>query len=252
MDITRITNYNNLQKSYNHNKKTYTKPEETNLLSNSATINFKGAKEGKFGKWISEFFGKHYGKPMYDKEWIQTASEKMTKFPGEMTEHMATLGSVLTSSVYMYKTATNKDLEPKSRKTLAINQGLCCVIPAIGAYTVSNKLSKFKKNVEYRYRGLKEQQVALGQISKQEAEILKSKLGNNLKGLGALTGLVTFTLIYRYLTPVVVTPVANWIGRKLFGDNKKTSSESKNITIDSNNQNNIELNTAKEIKKSAL
>ena len=44
----------------------------------------------------------------------------------------------------MYKTLNNKDLDSDKRKTLAVNQGLCCVIPTIGAYTVSKLLSKFK------------------------------------------------------------------------------------------------------------
>ena len=253
MNISGITNsYNNIQENYTLNKKVYSTTENPNLSSASGELNFKGNKESKFGQMVSKFFGKHYGKPMYDQNWIQTASEKMTKFPGEMTEHMATLGSVLTSSVYMYKTATNKDLESKSRKTLAVNQGLCCVIPAIGAYTVSNKLSKFKKNVEYRYRGLKEQQVALDQISRQEADALKAKLGNNLKGLSALTGLITFTLIYRYITPVVVTPVASWIGRKIFGEDDKAKGAQKETALKADT-NEASLNSsfnknAKEIK----
>lgn len=225
MNISGLHNNYKFSQNYNLNKKSYTKPQDETVTPSSSKVSFKGGKESSFGKWISEFFGKYYGKPMYNKEWIQIASEKMTKFPGEMTEHMATLGSILTSSVYMYKTATNKDFDSKSRKTLAVNQGLSCVIPVVGAYTVSKKLSDFKKNVEYRYRGLKEQQVALGQISHQEAELLKSKLGDNLKGLSALTGLITFTLIYRYLAPVVVTPVANWIGNKINAKGSKQKTE---------------------------
>lgn len=224
MNISGLNNNYNLKQNYTLNKQSYSSPAS----APSKEINFKGGKESKLGKWISEFYGKHYGKPMYDKKWIQDASEKMTKFPGQMTEHMATLGSILTSGVYMYRTLTNKDLDADKRKTLAINQGLCCLIPTIGAYTVSNKMAKFKKNVEYRYRGLKEQQVALGQISEQEAKVLKEKLGTNLKGLGALTGLATFTLIYRYLTPVIVTPVANWMGNKLNAKDDKQ----KAITIE--------------------
>ena len=106
---------------------------------------------------------------------------------------------------------------------MAINQGFCCVIPTGLGYTVANKLRKYNKKIEYRYRGLKEQQVALNQISTEEAKVLQAKLGQNLKSLSALMGLLTFTLIYRYITPVVVTPVSNWIGNKLNakGDNQK-------------------------------
>lgn len=207
-------NYNNkLSNSFNNKQE---QPSiETISTEKSGTVNFKGGKESKLSLWIGKMYGKYYAKPMSDKEWLQKASEKMTKFPGSMTEHMTVLGSILTSSVYMYKTLTNKDLDSDKRKTLAINQGLCCLIPTIGAYTISNSMGKFKKDVEYAYRGIKEQQVALGEITPKEAEKLKKSLGEKLKGLNALTGLITFTLIYRYVTPVIVTPIANKIGNRL-------------------------------------
>ena len=244
MNIQGLHNYG-LQTNYLNNKKYTQKQEGTSSTINTQNnISFQGSKESKFGKWLGKFFGKHYAKPMADKEWLQNASEKMTNFPGQMTEHMATLGSILTSSVYMYKTVKNKDLDDDKRKTLAINQGLCCLIPTIGAYTVSSKLSKFKKNVEYRYCGLKEQQVALGQISKEEAKILKESLGNKLKGLNALTGLITFTLIYRYVTPVIVTPVANWIGNKLNAKSTKAKQPVAKEIVMTTSDDNKKINTA--------
>ena len=179
-------------------------------------------------------------------EKIQNVSETLAKIPGEMTEHMATLGSVLTSATYMYKTLNNKDLDSDKRKTLAVNQGLCCVIPTIGAYTVSKLLSKFKKNAEYKYCGLKEQQIALGQISKEEAKVLKETFGDKLKGFNALTSLITFTLIYRYLTPVLITPVANWIGRKLNGEDEK---EQQKIADNQPKTKTIEMPEQKELKQ---
>ena len=212
-----------------------------------AQVTFKGKKESAFGRWISEFYGKHYGKKVMNSEKIQNVSEKLSKIPGEMTEHMATLGSILTSATYMYKTLNNKDLDSDKRKTLAVNQGLCCVIPTIGAYTVSKLLSKFRKNAEYKYCGLKEQQIALGQISKEEAKEFKKTFGDKLKGFNALTQLITFTLIYRYVTPVVITPIANWIGRKLNGEDKKD--EQKVAENQQNNAQEIKMTEQKELKK---
>ena len=222
-----LKNVFHLEKSKKHDdkQKDIVKPEINNkpqqTEAKSAQVSFKGKKETALGRWISEFYGKHYGRKVMNSEKIQNVSEKMSNIPGEMTEHMATLGSILTSATYMYKTLNNKDLDSDKRKTLAVNQGLCCVIPTIGAYTVSKLLSKFKKNAEYKYCGLKEQQIALGQISKEEAKELKKTFGDKLKGFNALTSLITFTLIYRYITPVAITPVANWIGRKLNGEDKK-------------------------------
>ena len=221
------------------------KPQQTE--AKSAQVSFKGKKETALGRWISEFYGKHYGRKVMNSEKIQNVSEKMSNIPGEMTEHMATLGSILTSATYMYKTLNNKDLDSDKRKTLAVNQGLCCIIPTIGAYTVSKLLSKFKKNAEYKYCGLKEQQIALGQISKEEAKELKKTFGDKLKGFNALTSLITFTLIYRYITPVAITPIANWIGRKLNGEDKKD--EQKVAENQQNNAQEIKMSEQKELKK---
>ena len=248
-----LKNVFHLEKSKKHDdkQKDIVKPEINNkpqpAETKSAQVAFKGKKESALGRWISKFYGKHYGKKVMNSEKIQNVSEKLSSIPGEMTEHMATLGSILTSATYMYKTLNNKDLDSDKRKTLAVNQGLCCVIPTIGAYTVSKLLSKFKKNAEYKYCGLKEQQIALGQISKEEAKELKKTFGDKLKGFNALTSLITFTLIYRYITPVAITPIANWIGRKLNGEDKKD--EQKITENQQNNAQEIKMSEQKELKK---
>ena len=247
-----LKNVFHLEKSKKHDEKSESnvKPEVNNKSQQTeakpSKVAFKGKKESAFGRWISEFYGKHYGRRVMNSEKIQNVSETLAKIPGEMTEHMATLGSVLTSATYMYKTLNNKDLDSDKRKTLAVNQGLCCVIPTIGAYTVSKLLSKFKKNAEYKYCGLKEQQIALGQISKEEAKVLKETFGDKLKGFNALTSLITFTLIYRYLTPVLITPVANWIGRKLNGEDEK---EQQKIADNQPKTKTIKMPEQKELKK---
>ena len=215
---------------------------ESNKPSETKSPSFRGKKESAFGKWIGKLYGSTYGKAVYKSEKIQKASEKLAKAPGEMTEHLATIGSVLTSATYMYRTWHNDDLDPKSRKTLTVNQGLCCIIPAICAYTVSKYLTNFKKKFEYTYCGLKEQQIALGQISKEEAETLKKSFGDKLKSINALGSLITFTLIYRYLTPVVITPIANWMGRKFNGDDKPKEQKAQEIVMKPN------ADTAKEVE----
>lgn len=247
-----LKNVFHLEKSKKHDdkQKDIVKPEINNkpqpTETKSAQVSFKGKKESALGRWISKFYGKYYGKKVMNSEKIQNVSEKLAKIPGEMTEHMATLGSILTSATYMYKTLNNKDLDSDKRKTLAVNQGLCCVIPTIGAYTVSKLLSKFRKNAEYKYCGLKEQQIALGQISKEEAKELKKTFGDKLHGFNALTQLITFTLIYRYVTPVVITPIANWIGRKLNGDDEK---ERLKVAENQQNTKSIDITNNKEYKQ---
>ena len=196
-----------------------TKEVETQTSTTSAPA-FKGGKPNKglfdkIGEAISKFFSKHYAEPMNNKMWLQNLSEKMSKAPGSMTEHMATLGSLITSSVYVTRTLKNKELDSDKRRTLAINQTLCFIVPTICAYTVNNWIGGLVKKLEYRYSGLKEQEKALGKITAEKAEEMAKKLGGRLKGVKALGTLFTFTLIYRYLTPVLITPGANKIGEKI-------------------------------------
>ncbi len=55
--------------------------------------------------------------------------------------------------------------------------------------------------------------------SKAEIEKITGGLSNRLKGVRILAGLATFTLIYRYATPVLITPLANKIGDWVNGRN---------------------------------
>ena len=177
--------------------------------------------QGAFGDAIGKFFGKYYAEPLCNMKWLQDVSEKLSGMSSLMTQHMATLGSFITSSVYMYQTLNNKNLDSDKRKTLSINQLLCFIIPTACAYLVDHYMRDINKKMEYRYAGLKEQEIALGKISAEQAEKFKKSFGNKLKGFGALAALGTFTLIYRYLTPVLITPVANYVGGKVNEKAKK-------------------------------
>lgn len=70
MNIQGLNNYN-LQSNYINNRKYSLKQDETIGIIKPNEISFKSSKETKLGKWLSKFFGEHYGKPMADKEWIQ-------------------------------------------------------------------------------------------------------------------------------------------------------------------------------------
>ena len=72
----------------------------------------------------------------------------------------------------------------------------------------------------------------------ERAKAIK-RMSKMLKGVGTLSSIATFTLIYRYAFPVIVTPIANFIGRKV-----KNSNAPK--TLAQNNEQNVnvkQLNT---------
>ncbi len=183
-----------------------------------------------FERLISKPLAKIYGKPLYESETTSNISEKLSKIPGKMTTHMATIGSLLTSSVYIQQTLNKKDLDSDRRKTLAINQGLCFIIPTICAYTVDKFLTNWIKKNEYRYSGLQENKIALAKRDgkKEVAEIIQKDLGTKLRGVRILASLATFTLIYRYVTPVIITPIANSIGNRISQKDKVKEPKSVN------------------------
>lgn len=182
------------------------KPEEK-----SQQVAFKGKDEySGFVKWI----GKTFGAWVIKNPTIHKFSGKLNQIPGKLTAHMSTIGSAITSSVYVQQTLTKKDLDSDKRTTLAINQVLCFFVPTFMAYTVDSKLSDFVKRNEYRYSALQRQIRAAEEARTGKpytAEQIKS-LSEKIKGIRVLASLLIFTTVYRYISPVLITPVANKIG----------------------------------------
>ena len=190
----------------------------TNEVKNKK-VAFKAAapvpKKGIFSKmvdYISEKMAKLYGKPLIESKKMAGVSEWLGNWSDKVTQHMTTLGSLITSSVYVQRTLSNKDMDSDRKKTLAINQALCFVVPTAAAYYVDSKLNNWVKNKGYRFTGLQKRLIAQAKAEGKDVSKMKEVLGTKIKGVRILASLATFTLIYRYLTPVLVTPVANKLG----------------------------------------
>ena len=205
--------------------------DNSNTSVNSVTGNSPSFKGGgwseKFSDFISKLYAEYYAMPMLKKEWLYKMSKKMANVPGKMTAHMATLGSLITSSVYVERTLRNKDLDNEKKKTLAINQGLCFLVPTACAYLVDHLLRGNIKDKEYRYSGRQLAKVSkkMGNMSDAQIKDFNKLMGDRLKGFSTLATLATFTLIYRYATPVIITPIANWLGEKLNESQAKKAAE---------------------------
>lgn len=185
-------------------------------VAKSQAISFKGKVNNPLVNWFAKVFGKFYGKPLMESNKLWKVSEFLTKIPGDMTQHMVALGSLITSGTYVQRTLTNKDLDPDRRRTLAVNQALCFVVPTIAAYSVDKLINAAVKKKEYRYTGLKlhdlEKDKIAGKIAPKDEAAAYESLGKKAKGVRVLASLAVFTLIYRYATPVLITPIANRIG----------------------------------------
>ena len=198
------------------------KAEQVSFKGKSSTdnnISFKGNE--KDPSWLTKFLAKKYGKPLLESEKMRKFSKWLTTIPGDVSEHMVVLGSLIQSSVYINRTLSNKELDEDRKKTLAVNQFFCFLIPTIVGYVVNGALNNRIKKIGYRYTGKMKQTIAdlyaAGDAkSVAQAKELSKNLGKNIKGVGTLARLASFTLIYRYLTPVAVTPLANKLGDKYF------------------------------------
>ncbi len=206
--------------------------EDTKAVSfkGKGTPKSKGVIGGAWDKLmdkVGEFLGKLYGKPLLESPTLQKASAWLSKLPGNLTQHMTVFGSFITSGVYMHQTITNKDLDPDRRRTLAINQGLCFLVPTYAAYKVDKRIEKWVKSNEYRYSGINQRPIDIeklnlnkldGEAKKKAIEKMETDaatLSKKIKGFRTLSSITVFAFIYRYFTPVVMTPIANWLGDKL-------------------------------------
>ncbi len=173
-------------------------------------INF----EGKFGDKISDFTAKIYGKYLANSDRLRTFAEKASKKSEveNVTNHFQVAGSAITSSAYMVSTMKNKDFDKDNARTLAINQGLGFLVPTAGAYITDHYIADIKKQIEYKYDAMHEHKIAQMKLTPEQKKVAMEKLGKNLKAVRALMSILTFTFIYRYVTPVGITPLANRIG----------------------------------------
>ncbi len=90
---------------------------------------------------FTDGIAKHFtSKVVNSKPIIGLAS--MLKNSDNLFQHCLTIGSAITSGLYMQKTLTNDKLDKDRKKTLALNQGLTLAVSTAGAYG----LDKYIKN----------------------------------------------------------------------------------------------------------
>lgn len=190
-------------------------------------INFK--KSGKDASKLTELIANTYGKFILNNKALRKFSKWLANADkNDATRHFQVAGSLVTSSAYMMATLKNKDIEKKNGRTLAINQGLGFIVPTVAGYTVDTLLRGFNKILEYAYSGSNEKKIALGNMTKEESNAALATLSKRLRGFRTCMSIITFTMIYRYLAPVAITPAANKLGNWLndWIDKKEGNKES--------------------------
>lgn len=203
MQISRISQ-NNFVASPAKTQREYN-PQQSN-------VNFTGAMPtSKIFKPISSVYNKlvdgiavGYGK-LLDKNITQKIIAKSAN--SHVVNHLAAAIGIVVSSTYISSTLKNKQMDPEQRTTLAINQGIVSVVATTMGYTVSNALGKTVDKFVRKYEA----------VNYKNPNIKGLKSGANIAA-----SLAIFSLMYRYVSPVLVTPIANAIGNKVQA-NKKTA-----------------------------
>ena len=210
-------------KSSNVTEKNLAKEEVKNdktldVAENKAgSVSFKGKNPNKVTQWLAENYVLKILNSTKLSQFVDNFSKNVNM---SMTEIMTILGSFLMSGSYVVGTLTNKEFKDKDRRnTLAINQALGFVVPTALGTWISNKIRPKVKTATYKFVGEQSQRIKLlaqnGKITKDAEEKALKGIAKASKGMPVFASLTIFTFIYRYFTPVAVTPVANWFGNNL-------------------------------------
>lgn len=186
-------------------KKTFNRFTNINSSAqkNNKNVAFKGA-----GSAVTEGIAKGIGKIADTKgfrKFIEWFKEKNQWFP-----HLIAAESLWLSGFYMQQTAKSKKIEKDQKLPMILNQGITAVLCTIGAYkldgVINKKLDKYKD------------------VYKRMNPQLEEKVMNRrLTGIRLLGPIVIFTTIYRFVGPVLVTPIANKISEMIEPHNKKAA-----------------------------
>lgn len=195
---------------------------------------------------FTDFIAEHFTKPVFDNKYVDKFADKV-KGSDNLFKHFMAVGSLITSGMYMKKTLANKDLDKDRKRTLAVNQGLTFAVSTAGAYFLDSKLNNWWDKVTVKYAGAKFNDETFAktfidqnkQNKKAGKALLKGKeyidknikkylvddkdiknFKSQIKGMGVLKSMLVFALVYRYIVPVAVTPIANKIGEKLVANKK--------------------------------
>lgn len=161
MNISINTLNSSYNTKFNNNQKYKSQPKFTSNVATEAAQAISETTKGKssvfkpitdaYDKCI-ESIAKNFTAKIVDSRPMNYIADKF-KNSGNLYQHCMTLGSLITSGLYMEKTLTNDKLDKDRKKTLAVNQGLTFVVSTAGAYSLDKYLKNWWENVTAKYVG---------------------------------------------------------------------------------------------------
>lgn len=122
-----------------------------------------------------------------------------------IVKHIGVFIAATISGTYVARTLNNKKLERKKRTTLAINQGIVFGLSTAMGYTF-DKLANKKIDVLID---------KFAKANSADTTINHDLMEKYKKGMKTASSLMILATMYRYIAPVIVTPIANKIGNRL-------------------------------------
>lgn len=209
MRIMQTTSYQNNQYLQKQNNPIASVENYNNISFKGESAIFKPIKRvfepiknqyDRFTSFIAKGFAKILN--IQKVENIILATSKDDHLKKYLVPHLTTASSIVLSGLYVNKTLHNDKLDADKKRTLAINQAGVWAVSTLLCYTLNMLVEKKTGDIISKFK--------LFNNTLNEAEI-----AHYTEGIKNAKSLMIFDIIYRYLTPVAVTPLATHIGNKI-------------------------------------
>lgn len=158
-----LTINNALSKSNLYSKQNYpqkNQPAFSSKAQSAEDFMKKAVKDkSKFFKYFDEkydkltdFIADKFTSRVVESETLSKLANKF-KNSDNFYQHCLTIGSIITSGLYMQRTLTNDKLDKDRKNTLAVNQGLTFAVSTVGAYALDKYVKGWWDNVTARFAG---------------------------------------------------------------------------------------------------
>lgn len=155
-----ITINNTLPRNNNNINYQYKQPAFTSKTQAAEDMVNKAVKErSQFFKYFNDkydqftdYIADKFTSRIVESDALSKLADKF-KNSDNLYQHCLTIGSVITSGLYMQRTLANDKLDKDRKNTLAVNQGLTFVLSTIGAYALDKYIKGWWDNVTARFAG---------------------------------------------------------------------------------------------------
>lgn len=157
-------------------------------------------------------------------------------------QHAIAAEAIYLTSFYMYNTKKSKHIPENQKRPMMVNQALVATLCTSLGYIVDSKISKAFKGMQDFF--LVTNVIPIAEKSKDQVAKAVKAAGNNTgaveaalkmplkkinaisSGISKLKSVLVFGFIYRYFSPVFITPIANRVSEymdKKNGKNQKAA-----------------------------